>query len=211
MTESQWLAGESVESMLEHLADALTRRKAVLWSCACLRANWAALDDERSRHMIDVAERLVDDAATDDEFQSATAGANDADDERGAYQTPYWAAESLALTHLNSLTGNAVRYSGTPPATLVALLHEVVGNPWRPIDLRGRPWLTPTALSLAEAAYQERRPDATGSTLDPDRLAVLSDALEEAGCDEQAILSHLREAGPHVRGCWALDLLLDRQ
>jgi hypothetical protein len=43
--------------------------------------------------------------------------------------------------------------------------------------------------------------------LDNARLAVLSDALEEAGCDD-AILSHLRSPGPHVRGCWAVDLCL---
>lgn len=48
-------------------------------------------------------------------------------------------------------------------------------------------------------------------TLDPARLAVLSDALEEAGCAEAALLTHLRSPGPHVRGCWALDLVLGRE
>jgi hypothetical protein len=43
--------------------------------------------------------------------------------------------------------------------------------------------------------------------LDPVRLAVLSDAVEEAGCTG-AVLRHLRSPGPHVRGCWALDLML---
>ena len=46
--------------------------------------------------------------------------------------------------------------------------------------------------------------------LDSDRFAVLSDALEEAGCDDTAILNHLRSPGPHVRGCWAVDLLTGR-
>src|SRR2546423_1792808 len=40
------------------------------------------------------------------------------------------------------------------------------------------------------------------------RLAVLGDALEEAGCTNEPILTHLRGPGPHVRGCWALDALL---
>jgi hypothetical protein len=44
-----------------------------------------------------------------------------------------------------------------------------------------------------------------------DRLGVLADALEDAGCSDEAILSHLRSAGPHVRGCWAVDLILGRQ
>ena len=71
------------------------------------------------------------------------------------------------------------------------LLHEIVGNPFRPVTIprHATPWLTPTVLSLAQAAYDERQPD---GTLDPERLAVLSDALEEAGCDEAALLRHLR-------------------
>jgi hypothetical protein len=61
-------------------------------------------------------------------------------------------------------------------------------------------------LSLAETTYQERAmPDAH---LDPVVLAVLADALEEAGCADAPLLEHLRSPGPHVRGCWALDLVL---
>jgi hypothetical protein len=41
-------------------------------------------------------------------------------------------------------------------------------------------------------------------------LPVLADALEEAGCTDQTILDHLRGPGPHVRGCWAVDLLLGK-
>ena len=39
-------------------------------------------------------------------------------------------------------------------------------------------------------------------------LPVLGDALEEAGCSEQAVLDHCRDPGPHARGCWVVDLLL---
>jgi hypothetical protein len=60
-------------------------------------------------------------------------------------------------------------------------------------------------LSLAEAAYQERL--LPSGELDPQRLAVLADALEEAGA-EGDLLAHLRGPGPHVRGCWALDAAL---
>ena len=44
-----------------------------------------------------------------------------------------------------------------------------------------------------------------------DRLPILADALEEAGCDDPEILKHCRGEGPHVRGCWALDLLLGKE
>jgi hypothetical protein len=62
---------------------------------------------------------------------------------------------------------------------------------------------------LAEAAYEHRSvPD---GTLDQDRLAVLADALEEAGCADTDILGHLRGTGPHVRGCHAVDAILGRE
>jgi hypothetical protein len=41
-------------------------------------------------------------------------------------------------------------------------------------------------------------------------LAVLADALEEAGCQDQDVLSHFRSGGEHARGCWVVDLLLGR-
>ena len=63
-------------------------------------------------------------------------------------------------------------------------------------------------VSLAPAAYDDRTLPA--GTLDPDRLAVLADALEEAGCDNDDLLSHVRGPGPHVRGCWVVDLLLGK-
>jgi hypothetical protein len=47
--------------------------------------------------------------------------------------------------------------------------------------------------------------------LDSVRLAVLAGALEEVGCTDRAILDHLRDSGPHVRGCWPFDLALARE
>ena len=63
-------------------------------------------------------------------------------------------------------------------------------------------------MALAEAAYLER-PTPTGE-LDPLRLAVLADALEEAGADD-GVVAHLRSAGPHVRGCFVIDRLTGRK
>jgi hypothetical protein len=48
-------------------------------------------------------------------------------------------------------------------------------------------------------------------TLDPARLTVLADALEDAGCTDADLLGHLRSPGPHVRGCWAVDLVLGKE
>jgi hypothetical protein len=70
-------------------------------------------------------------------------------------------------------------------------------------------WLTPTITALAQTAYEDRA--LPSGELDPARLAVLSDALEEVGCQNADILRHLRTPGPHFRGCWVLDSLLGKK
>jgi hypothetical protein len=110
---------------------------------------------------------------------------------------------------------DAVKFDRSGPARVVPARQEkqvgflrcVVGNPFRPIFLDPA-WLTPAVLNLAQAAYDNRTLPA--GTLEPARLAGLADALEEAGCTEADLLGHLRGPGPHVRGCWAVDLLLGK-
>jgi hypothetical protein len=63
-------------------------------------------------------------------------------------------------------------------------------------------------MALAQAAYDER--NLPSGLLDTNRLAVLADALEDAGCTGPDILEHLRGNAPHVRGCWVLDLILSK-
>jgi hypothetical protein len=81
------------------------------------------------------------------------------------------------------------------------LVREVFGNPFTSVVLSAT-WLSLSVLSLAQGIYDDRAFD---------RLPILADAFEEAGCTDDAILSHLRGPGPHVRGCWAVDLLLGKQ
>jgi hypothetical protein len=88
------------------------------------------------------------------------------------------------------------------------LLRCIFGNPFHPVMLNST-CRTAAVTSLAQAAYEER--ELPGGNLAPDRLAVLADALEEAGCTDQAILDHLRGPGPHIRGCWVLDAILGRE
>lgn len=90
---------------------------------------------------------------------------------------------------------------------LAGLVRELSGGPGRPASLDPG-WITPAVLTLVGAAYTER--DMPSGTLDPARLAVLSDALEEAGCTDASLLGHLRGEGPHWRGCHALDAVLGR-
>jgi len=92
--------------------------------------------------------------------------------------------------------------------TQVTLLCCICGNPFRPAIINSD-WLTPTVLALAKATYEERSLPA--GTLENARLAVLADALEDAGCDNADILQHCRQPGVHVRGCWVIDLLLGKE
>ena len=86
------------------------------------------------------------------------------------------------------------------------LIHDILGNPFRPVAL-DRAWRFGVAVKrIAQAAYDERI--LPSGALEPARLAVLADALEEAGCGDEAVLAHLRSPGPHVRGCWPVDLCL---
>jgi hypothetical protein len=71
-----------------------------------------------------------------------------------------------------------------------------------------RTWQDGTVLRLATVSYEHR--SLPSGHLDNARLGVLADALEEAGCDNADLLGHLRGPGPHVRGCFAVDLLLGR-
>ncbi len=86
----------------------------------------------------------------------------------------------------------------------VNLLHDLFGNPFRQVtvDTGWLTWNDATIPALAVAIYEERAFD---------RLPILADALEDAGCAGADILRHLRGPGPHVRGCWAVDLLLGKE
>ncbi|WP_020470576.1 hypothetical protein [Zavarzinella formosa] len=80
------------------------------------------------------------------------------------------------------------------------LMREIFGNPFRPIVIDPS-WLTFDVRMIAAGAYEDRAFN---------RLPILADALQDAGCENEDILSHLRGDGPHVRGCWVLDLILGK-
>jgi hypothetical protein len=99
------------------------------------------------------------------------------------------------------LTRIATRDAYQEDAAQKVLLDDIIGNPFRPVRMNPA-WLTwndAIVDKLAEGIYNEKAFD---------RLPILADALEEAGCAERVILDHLRGPGPHTRGCWVVDLCL---
>jgi hypothetical protein len=81
-----------------------------------------------------------------------------------------------------------------------AVVWEIVGNPFRPAHFSPE-WRTDTAVSLARQMYDAREFSA---------MPILADALQDAGCDNDDLLAHCRRDGPHLRGCWVLDLVLGK-
>jgi hypothetical protein len=92
-----------------------------------------------------------------------------------------------------------------------ALVRDIFGNPFRPLSATDPSllrWQGSTIPKLAQAVYDDRHLPA--GTLDPARLAVLADALEEAGVTDPDLLDHRRGPDFHVRGCYVLDALLGK-
>jgi len=81
------------------------------------------------------------------------------------------------------------------------LLRDIVGNPSHHVTFAPA-WLTSTVLELTRLMYESR---------DFSAMPILADALQDAGCENDDILSHCRdEKQVHVRGCWVVDLVLGK-
>jgi len=233
MTEAEWLSCTDPTPMLEFLdaSGRASKRKLRLFAGACCRHIWGLLTDRRSREAVEVAERSADGLAGEQELHAAWQAAREVSDTSQAevwQRTAARAAEGTAagLGALGAVWalggGEAAARSpalaralaaGSQPAFQEgrahsgALLRDILGNPFRPVTLSPA-WQTPQVVALAQAAYDQRGLPA--GTLDTTRLAVLADALEDAGCADADLLGHLRGPGPHVRGCFVIDALLGK-
>jgi hypothetical protein len=202
--------------MLEFLRGKVSDRKLRLFTCACCRRLWDWFTNDRSRQAIIVAEQFADAERDTDlagylrlrqEVMRAwkAAGSSSAlligDPLRWAIEYVAWAATKVTQPDRQASERKAQ----------VGLLRDVCGNPFRPsppLPASILAWNDRTVPRLAQGIYDERRmPE---GTLDTARLAVLTDALLDAGCDDEALIQHCREPGPHVRGCWAVDLILGK-
>ncbi len=106
-------------------------------------------------------------------------------------QSVQWTYDAESMAH----RGSAVRQLSIERSDL---LRCVWGNPFRSSEIAAA-CLTRDVIGLAERIYHER---------EFNRLPVLADMLEGAGCAQADVLAHCRCRGPHGRGCWVLDLVL---
>lgn len=120
-----------------------------------------------------------------------------------AVESPYqtgWVSAARLAAHAVSLE-RGPEAGASERRVQSHLLRDIVGNPFRPVKVT-RAWLTTDVLALARGIYDERAFD---------RMPILADALQDAGCDSEDVLFHCRNAHPdHVRGCWVLDLVLGK-
>jgi hypothetical protein len=231
MTEAEWLACADPAPMCGAFREGeVSGRKLRLFAVACCRRVWPVIADERCRRAVEVAERVADGLATHEEQRVATGAANAAMLElmaagAGSYRQwrhHHWARCAYLAVRPTGSRGfvgdvtdaafSATRAASIPPLWTVEmpeveqraqadLLRDVCGNPFRPAIFAPQ-WRTDTVLALARQMYDSRDFTAT---------SILADALQDAGCDNEHILNHCRGPGPHVRGCWVVDLVLGKE
>jgi hypothetical protein len=211
------------------------RRKLRLFACACVRGIWLLLRKPGSRKAVEVAEQFADGLASAEELREAYEASRDALGRESSQigKSPYWqsaeaaghvaarafdggdhpsvahASSSASLAWIMDQVGRGqgrdhdakVRsVGGTRRALHAAWLRDIIGNPFRPVKIKAT-WKTANVIALATAIYDDRAFD---------RLPILADALEDAGCDNADMLNHCRQPGEHVRGCWVVDLVLGK-
>jgi hypothetical protein len=219
MTEEEWFACADPDLLLRSLPGPASPRKLRLYGCACVREVWQFLLYEGSRSAIEIVERYVDGEATADELDRARSLAERAAAQslpHGQYSGTAYAASAQAAQSVAVLAWNVTDVALTIRRGLASnvlpeitdrkhchILRDVFGNPFNPvmIDPAWLTWNDHTVPKIAMAIHYDRAFD---------RLPILADALEDAGCDNADLLSHCRSGGEHVRGCWAVDLLLGK-
>ena len=105
-----------------------------------------------------------------------------------------------ALSNVMGAIVEGSRKKRVEVAAQLDLLRDVFGNPFRQVGFNPT-WRTEAVVRLASGMYESR---------DFVPTPVLADALEDAGCTDPDILAHCRGSGPHARGCWVVDLVLEK-
>jgi hypothetical protein len=208
MTEAELLKCEDAHDFLDSVSQRVSVRKIRLALCASLRSPdiWQVLSAPISRQAVETGEAFADGMVSIEELgrirKRANAVARNGSRgmppcSPGAYLANYICSQDHTLTKYLYLPMGCIKQL-QPPADL---LRDIFGNPFHPIAFVPK-WRSETAVALASAIYAERAFD---------RMPILADALEEAGCDHADVLSHCRGPGPHVRGCWVVDGVLGKE
>ena len=221
MTEAEWLACEEPRPMLEFLQGKASERKLRLFLIACARLEWDRMTDPALRRAVETAERYVEGHASAQELHETHTALYPTGEDRGldprarACGVSYdvyisllglaiscgFASRGLRQIERMNNWNNGTRLTGKRQPVLLRDIVAPFLRPFPTADTWGA-WNNGAASPLAQTIYDERSFD---------RLPILGDALEDAGCADADLLTHLRGPGPHVRGCWALDRILGKK
>jgi hypothetical protein len=210
MTETEWLACDDSGPMLEFVRDKVSNRKLWLFAAASFWRLADLLPDPRQQQAIEVLELLAEGTITRSECRGVASDARLAAGEHRFDDNRHFTGIMLYREHCSSsigdhaITAAAGREDHPERREQARLMRCIVGNPFRPVGPIGPAilsWNAGTIQSLARTIYDKRAID---------RMPLLADALEDAGCTDAELLGHLRSPGPHVHGCWAVDLLSGR-
>jgi hypothetical protein len=209
-TEADWVECVDPDSMLEFLRGKVSDRKLRLFACACVRNYLRFMafphsDTGNLMQSLELSERYADGLTTRDEWWRGTReqfhfSPWQAEDARVEAVAAVEAAAGVAGWHRTSHFDQQEEVAER--RRLATFVHCVFGPlPFRPITLDPT-WLSSTVQNLANSIYADQAFD---------RLPILADAIEDAGCTDAKILAHCREPGSHVRGCFVVDLLLGKE
>lgn len=223
MTEAEWLSGIDAYALSAHIEKG-SARKLRLFSAACARHVPAELIDDDCRRLIDAsvasAEDLIAPAARRKiekavwnlakQHEDAWRAALHAEDWTNVAYRRYKANSACGMTSqanrgmMRFAANEAVDAAADPEAEKwyqCQLLRDIYGNPFQPIVFESS-WGSAEAVELATDIF---------ATWDPANFPRLAKALQHAGCDQAEILKHCRGKGPHVHGCWVIDLILEKK
>lgn len=194
LNESRWCSSSNVGALWEHVTDCTTKRKNWLFACACCRRLPGYLESDADRLVLEAAERYVE---GEDSLQDMLDHFGETKWDIRFHRLDAWGAVNRTIESI------WCEYEDDEQAwaEYADLLRDIFGNPFRPVHL-DRSWLTPEVVSLAKNIYQNRAFHL---------MNELATALENAGCKNEELLKHCYAQSEHVRGCWAVDLLLDKQ
>jgi hypothetical protein len=169
---------------------------------AAIAADWVSVGDARFRtdHRL---KRIVPGGYSAAAAAYIATSAADA-----AFYATYEGPDAVESVRQRRVDGIATPVDAIWEAAEVAqrdFLHDIIGNPFRPsppLPPAVLAWNDSTVTRIAQGIYDERAFD---------RLPILADALLDAGCEDEELIGHCRSDGRHVRGCWAVDLILEKE
>lgn len=222
-----WSACTDPAAMLAFLEPRASERKMRLVSVACCRRVWRLMTDARVRDAVDAAERFADALIDRAEFEAffepirtmwsakteskswgcdefLTAAVRHLDGAGAATYAASFAARALACTFGEKESVEYRTARATEEAEQCRSIRDIFGDPSKPFRF-DRKWLSGDGRAAVEFAQGIDRGGHFVS------VEFLADVLEKAGCRDSNVLGHCREVGSHVRGCWVVDALLERE